>query len=106
MTPPFSGFLMSLNHTPEINCTDKAVGVVLVGIRPVRYGCSRAQVIGRSASQDNDLKNASFLAEQVPKPFHAVAITLHQLIVEHYRGLQVLCQSKAIQGRQLFPRTN
>ncbi len=89
---------MSLNHPPEINRADEAVGLIRVGIGPIRNGGSRTQVIGRPASQDNDLKDARFLGEQSPKPVHAVAVTLHQLIIEHYRGLQVLCQGEAMDG--------
>src|ERR1700684_1399136 len=77
-------FLMSLNDPPEINRADEAVGLIRVGIGPIRYGGSRTQIIGRPASQDNDLKDARFLGEQSPKPVHAVAITLHQLIIKHY----------------------
>jgi hypothetical protein len=94
--PPFSGFLMSLNHSLQINGADEAVGLICVCIAPVRYSRGRSQAIGRPASQDNDLKDAGFLAEQASKPAHAIAITLHQLIIEHYRGLQVVCQGEAI----------
>ena len=79
---PSLDFLMSLNYPLEINRADEAVGLIRVDIGPIRYGGSRTQVIGRPASQDNDLKDARFLGEQSPKPVHAVTVTLHQLIIE------------------------
>src|SRR6266702_915868 len=84
--PSCSRFLMSLNRLLEINGADEAVGLIRVGVGAIRYGCIRTQVIGRPARQDDDLKDAGFLAEQTSKPVHAVAITLSQLIIEHYRG--------------------
>jgi hypothetical protein len=51
-------------------------------------------------------KAAGLLAEQRSKPVHALAITLHQLIIEHYGSLQILRQREPIQSRQLCLRSN
>jgi len=58
--PPFSGFLMSLNHSLPINGADEAVGLICVCIAPVRYSRGRSQVIGRPASQDHETTTSVF----------------------------------------------